>query len=750
MSFRETESQHKELLDKLYEEGMLFAPIRTTDSAPDLEPIWGNWLFKKTVIEEVGEPGISKCLDEDTLLITEDGSLIPIKEYIKGTKILTLRDYKIEVDSPLDYLDMGYKDCLEIVTNIGRKIVVTPEHPFLKVNGWSRADSLQIGDRIAIPRVLPIEGKCPMPEYEVKLLAYFITEGTLQRTPGFTNTDDAILNDFFNCVSHFPNVKTTLQQQRKKVRTYRVVNIKSNGIGSLGRGKLNDVARFLEQHGLLGKKSRDKFIPDCIYQLPNSQLAIFLNRMFATDGWCTSGKLKHIAYCSTSEKLVRGIQHLLLRFGIVAKLDERMQKVNDLPYTSYKVIIMESTALLTFITKIGIFEQESKLEQIKENIKNCRANPNLDTVPLLRKRINGECVKSSISRARLARFEPTNPLISNDIYWDRVVLISNAGLRHVYDISMPTRNFVAADIIVHNTTFNYTLIDSLIHKRPFLDIDGCKEIKGIRVLYLDLESSDSLIKSRRAMLDLEDSDQFLKCNLPNVVLPELEHYIDRFIKDTGPLHIIFVDPLRMAFNTRDENDNAEASKQMKILRYWCEKFNCSVVIVHHSSKADMSGTRKGSGAYARTSLADIVWNFEQLGEGYSRDLFKFYIPKNRCVDDDLVMCIRKDAGSFKRVDFPMGYQFFGNNGTQVYNLQKRIQYLMEDSTKRSPNQMIKELGIDSKSDATFYRAMGALLQLNIIKKVARAEYVIAKGKGRAECLKSLNAETETSEADCLS
>ena len=278
---------------------------------------------------------------------------------------------------------------------------------------------------------------------------------------------------------------------------------------------------------------------------------------------------------------------------------------------------------------------------------------------------------------------------------------------------------------ISKTTFNYMLVNSLIHKKPFLDIDGCKDIEQIRVLYIDLESSDSLIKSRRAMLDLEDSPYFIKCNLQNVLMLELEPYINKYIEDTGKIHIIFIDPLRMAFNTRDENDNAEASRQMKHLRHWCEKFSCSIVIIHHSSKADMTGTRKGSGAYARTSLADIVWNFETLGEGYSNDLFKFYIPKNRCVDDDLMMCIKKEAGTFANVDFPVGYQIVDNNGTQVYQLQKRIQYLMEDGKKRSPHQMMKELGLAVKSDATFYRAMGALLQLNIIKKIARAEYVVS-------------------------
>jgi len=44
-------------------------------------------------------------------------------------------------------------------------------------------------------------------------------------------------------------------------------------------------------------------------------------------------------------------------------------------------------------------------------------------------------------------------LWSPDLYWDRIVSIEPAGQRQVYDLAVfPTRCFLAADVIVHNTT----------------------------------------------------------------------------------------------------------------------------------------------------------------------------------------------------------------------------------------------------------------------------------------------------------
>lgn len=77
--------------------------------------------------------------------------------------------------------------------------------------------------------------------------------------------------------------------------------------------------------GLWGKGSRAEFIPAEVFCLPEPQLALFLNRLFATDGWATvlgEGQTQ-LGYALVSERLARQVQHLLLRFGILASLRRR-------------------------------------------------------------------------------------------------------------------------------------------------------------------------------------------------------------------------------------------------------------------------------------------------------------------------------------------------------------------------------------------------------------------------------------------
>ena len=275
---------------------------------------------------------------------------------------------------------------------------------------------------------------------------------------------------------------------------------------------------------------------------------------------------------------------------------------------------------------------------------------------------------------------------------------------------------------ISKTTLNYSLAGALVNAKPFLNINGHIH-RQVRILYLDLESSDSLIKSRKNVVGCGDNPNFLKCNVPNVTLGELEPYIDKLVKRYGYIDIMFVDPIRSAFNTRDENDNSEASRQMKYVRYLVQKWNTAMVLVHHSSKAELSGTRKGSGAWARAALADVCWNFEKLGEGFSDELFKLYIPKNRYVQDGLCICIEKEEGKFNIVDFPAGY-VIQSSGIRIYSAQQAIDLIMQDQKERMPQEIATEL-TSLKIDISrqgLHKALISLMQLGVLEKTAYGFY----------------------------
>ncbi|MEW5960656.1 MAG: DnaB-like helicase N-terminal domain-containing protein, partial [Chloroflexota bacterium] len=90
----------------------------------------------------------------------------------------------------------------------------------------------------------------------------------------------------------------------------------------------NSLTVWLQKQGLWGKDAVTKEIPIPVYRYTRPKLALFLNRLFACDGsiYIQLGKQGAISYSTVSKSLAHGVQHLLLRFGIIAKLRHRQIK----------------------------------------------------------------------------------------------------------------------------------------------------------------------------------------------------------------------------------------------------------------------------------------------------------------------------------------------------------------------------------------------------------------------------------------
>ena len=88
--------------------------------------------------------------------------------------------------------------------------------------------------------------------------------------------------------------------------------------------KRNPIAAWLDELGLFGLRSHEKFVPDGVFDLPKQQIALFLRHLWATDGSVTvnkNGRGGRVYYASTSRRLVDDVARLLLRFGISAGSD---------------------------------------------------------------------------------------------------------------------------------------------------------------------------------------------------------------------------------------------------------------------------------------------------------------------------------------------------------------------------------------------------------------------------------------------
>jgi len=509
-------------------------------------------LQKSDLIILASRPSMGKCISKDTEIVSPNpGSICTIENLVKNKKneVLTLdNNLKISKTAVGKFINNGKKPVFEVKTALGKEIETTITHPFLTINGWKLLSELRPGDRIAVPRRIPIFGKMALPEYQVKALSYFIAEGGLtNRTPRFTNCNKYIIKDFIQSILRFPKMKV-----RRRLITYSSSGIKEvpkkkikliakklkgfvekSGITQAELAKKtnlclttislvlnghylplsqnfnkilssldlsddqkrsllkeyykiiskNSVTEWLNSLGLMGKLSREKFIPEIVFTFTKERLSLFLNRLFACDGslWEDKEKNYHISYCSSSKKLIKQVQHLLLRFGIISKIRQKKMKLKKNYKIAYELEIHNAENVLTFINEIGIYGKKGAINKAKKKISRTKKMWTQDTLPIeiwekilkikgekswysiypklgLPKTHNIHAFRRSPRRETITKLaevfssQELKQLSVSDIYWDRIVSIKYIGKKQVYDLTIPnTHNFIANDFIVHNS-----------------------------------------------------------------------------------------------------------------------------------------------------------------------------------------------------------------------------------------------------------------------------------------------------------
>ncbi|MDP3734441.1 MAG: LAGLIDADG family homing endonuclease, partial [Nanoarchaeota archaeon] len=324
------------------------------------------------VVFIVGKRGSGKCLDGDTIITLNDGSLVKIKDLEHNQKNIFTLDttFKIKEAQKTHFYKRQTHKLLEIGLRTGKNIKVTPEHPLLTVKGWVPAERLHCGSRIATPRKLEVFGENAMKECNVKLLAYLLAEGHLgNRFVLFSNSDEKIINDFKNAVMNFDaNLRIDIHSKKFCFRISQIKKrmkelSKRNEKGQFITGPKFDhssIRWWLEGFNLYGTTSLTKFLPEEIFTLPKHQLSLFLNRLFSCDGTIYhQANLWFISYCSSSDKLISQVQHLLLRFGIVAKIRKRTIHKKDKTFHSNELEIC-GEGVNRYLQEVGFYGKKEE------------------------------------------------------------------------------------------------------------------------------------------------------------------------------------------------------------------------------------------------------------------------------------------------------------------------------------------------------------------------------------------------------
>jgi deoxycytidine triphosphate deaminase len=421
---------------------------------------------------------VGKCVSGDTYVVdAETGDYLPIREFIarKGGRTVALEGLKLRDATVSEHRHSGLEPVFRLTTRTGQTIKATASHPFRTVDGWRELGELAPGDRIAVARSCPVFGHEDWPEHEALLMGFMTADGQC-RTPGssprYTTGDPHLAEVFTGAARSFGMDVSPVGRM-----SYNLVNRRGRG----GVVTHNRAYQWLVSHGA-ACKSVDKSVPAVVFRARRESVAAFLRALFSGDGSSYTSKSKKgtvgltLEYASSSEALIRGVRHLLLRFGIFSLVRQKMSVSGR---TAYRLQINDVGMLRRFATEVGFIAGSKKQQTFEANLQLIPDAPrrsNFDTLPPGSwSRVVGAVRAAKRSFASVG-FKPSYDqsvpvalarrvaeatgdravadLAGSDVVWDAVVSVEPVGVEAVYDLTVPgAESFLANDIPIHNSTY---------------------------------------------------------------------------------------------------------------------------------------------------------------------------------------------------------------------------------------------------------------------------------------------------------
>jgi replicative DNA helicase len=681
-------------IEKLAEQGSEVTGLAT--GFDDLDRLTSG-LQPQNLIILAARPAMGKCASGAVRVLTSRGGWSRIDRLVvdadPSTEVLALDGRGRLRSVPVSaFHDNGVRRTFRLRTRSGRAVVVTDNHPFLTWQGWRELRQLEPGDRIAAPRELAVFGSHERAPAEVVLLGYLLGDGCLRGSqPELTTASPVIEAEAVAAAAAFgadavvaPSAGTKAKVIRfnrghERVRAADVAaaaGVSTTTVHAVHHGndavKVSDATRsrvagvieqlgftashhpnwlqeWLSDLGLWGTGSHDKFVPDVVFTLPRAQVAMFLSRLFATDGsaWVAE---EHgyfgISYCSVSERLIRDVQHLLLRFGILSRIRERQVKYTPSgpraeghagTNRAFELEIRDAANCRRFLTEIGIYSKEEQCAKVLEFVERRGVvHSNTDLLPVevwddilaakgdrtwadvsaatgRPRSHNWHVGKRCPSRRLVAELaealddDHLRDVSSSDVLWDEVVAIEPAGEERVYDLTVPgLHNFVADDLIVHNSSLSLNLAQyvTVDLKKPAIifTLEMSKLEVVNRMLSAEARIDSNKLKTGRlddldwrklgdALGKLSDAPLFID-DTPDLTLMEIRAKCRR-LKQKHGLDLVIVDYLQLMTSSgksdNRQNEVAEISRGMKML---AKELDVPVIALSQLSRQPESRTDK--------------------------------------------------------------------------------------------------------------------------------------------------------------
>ncbi|KRB76594.1 replicative DNA helicase [Nocardioides sp. Root190] len=388
----------------------------------------------------------------------------------------------------------GTKQVFEVTLASGRRVKATGNHPFLTYDGWMPLAELEVGSRVGSVRHVPPPLEItPRDEDEIVVLAHLLGDGSfVKRQPiRYATTDEANLT----AVSEAAARRFGITAVRDDYPAARVTTLRLPAPYRLARGRRNPIAAWLDEDGLFGLRSHEKFVPDWVFGLPKEQVGLFLRHIWATDGCVHVDKsgTGRVYYSSTSRRLVDDLARLLARYNVFTRI-KRVRKEGYRDGWHLHIYGVENQ--LRFVDEIGVHGARGAIaDRLGETIREVSPNTNADTIPVdvwddvrtilsdqgvthrefaaaMGTQFSGSTMwKRAPSRQRLAKVAAVldsaelDVLATNDVYWDKIVSVEPIGEHPVYDATvLGVHNFVAEGIALHNSIEQDADMVVLLHR----------------------------------------------------------------------------------------------------------------------------------------------------------------------------------------------------------------------------------------------------------------------------------------------
>ena len=373
-------------------------------------PVWFN-------VGTSSPPQVSACQPYDALVTTPAG-LVPIGELAEtnavGTKVYDAQGVTRVVATKVN----GVKDVLRVHTKAGYALDVTNDHLVWRVSGtragrFVPAGELRQGDRLEWHR-RDAYGEAEIDTSEIAeaaLAGWLQSDGFVGQYAGtnrsltieamtVTDAELAWVTDALDRV--FPDVHrherpVSVRDQKLDCRRTRLY----------GAG----LREFVEKWDLRARGT-EMAVPERLYTAPLPVVAAYLRSIFQAEGYVSARERSTlVAVDMISEDLIRGLQRLLLRFGIFSRVRFKRDARGD-RHGCWCVRIQSAGDRRVFADQVG-FIDPAKAEKLERSF----------DLP-----------------GRAA--QPTKIL--------EIARVEHLGPREVYDIETESGEYLSGNLRVHN------------------------------------------------------------------------------------------------------------------------------------------------------------------------------------------------------------------------------------------------------------------------------------------------------------